>query len=228
MGEIFIPRTKIFKPYDLGGGEQRIVIDPTLTVQPAAKDAYLKQDNPTNNYGAITSLQVQDYVDTTWRTLLEFDISELPPGATLNSASLNLNYYSYTTTDPVGKTIWAYKLTRPDWVEAQATWNIYKTGSDWTSAGGDYVTSDPAGGSTTFPAEYDWMSWNVLPIVQDAYDGSIAAEFLVKFETEGLASGDGIAKWYSSNYPTDTSLCPKLVIDYAVAAVGRSQGHIFG
>lgn len=228
MREILSRRTKTSRTYDLGGGKRRIVLDPTLTVQPAAKDAYLKQDNPTNNYGSITSLQIQDYELNTWRTLLEFDISELPGGATLNSASLELDYYSYTTTDPVGKTIWVYKLTKQDWVQSQATWNIYKSGSDWTTPGGDYVTSDPAGGSTTFPDSYGWMTWNVLPIVQDAYSGSIPAEFLIRFANEGLASGDTIAKWYSTDYPTDPSLRPKLVIDYTVAAVGRSQGYIFG
>ncbi|GAI16506.1 unnamed protein product, partial [marine sediment metagenome] len=145
-------------------------------------------------------------------------------GATLNSASLELYYFLYDISNPSGKTVWAYKLTRTDWVEgvtevtstSGATWNDYKiigeTHYTWTAPGGDYVTSSPAGGSTTFPADYGWMTWNVLAIVQDAYDGSIAAEFLVKFATEGLASDYTKAYWRSKEYSPQ----PKLVIDYTL------------
>jgi len=164
------------------------------------------------------------------RSLLEFDLSELPPGATLNSASLQLYYYRWGNDNPTGKTAWAYKLTRADWVELEAAWNIYKTGSNWTAAGGDYVTSNPDGGSTTFPADYGWMTWNVLAIVQDAYDGSIPAEFLVKFETEGLESLYSLAYFYSNNEAAETTKRPKLVIDYTPAppVAGRSFGFIMG
>ncbi|GAI55677.1 unnamed protein product, partial [marine sediment metagenome] len=100
-----------------------------------------------------------------------------------------------------------------DWVETQATWLIYKTGSNWTAAGGDYVTSSPSGGSAIVPTPPGWMSWDVLAIVQDAYDGSNPAEFLVRFETEEDALGWN-CDFYSNKYTGDTSLCPKLVIEY--------------
>ncbi|GAI54448.1 unnamed protein product, partial [marine sediment metagenome] len=165
------------------------------------------------------------------RSILEFDISELPPGSTLISAILHLYYWALGGKDPLGKTIWAYKLTRTNWVELEATWNIYKTGSNWTAAGGDYVTSTPSGGSTIVPAEYGWMTWNVLAITQDAYDSEIAAEFLIKFETEGVPYEEYSAMLFrSGDYTTDPDLQPKLVIDYAVAPpiVGRSFGYIMG
>ncbi|GAH07096.1 unnamed protein product, partial [marine sediment metagenome] len=123
-------------------------------------------------------------------------------------------------------TVWAYKLTRTDWVELEATWNIYKTASNWTAPGGDYVTSSPVGGSIVFPAGFGWMTWNVLAIVQDAYGGSIPAEFLVKFETEGLASGGSQPAFHSKNFTDDTDLQPKLVIDYTPLAgwTGKISG----
>ncbi|GAJ21220.1 unnamed protein product, partial [marine sediment metagenome] len=154
-----------------------IDVDPTeLVVQPPAKDTDLQEIAPDGNHGYLIELWLNNGANAAQRPILEFDISELPGGATIISASLELYYYSYTLFDPDGLTIWAYKLTRTDWVELQATWNSYKTGSAWTAAGGDYVTSDPAGGSTTFPADYGWMTWNVLAIAQDAYDGSNPAE----------------------------------------------------
>lgn len=228
MKEIRSLRTKTSKTYDLGEGKRRIVIDPTLTVQPSAKDSFLYEVAPSTEYGAAVDLMLNDRLNYTARAILEFDISGLPGGATLSSATLQLYYPTYGGADPNGKTVWAYKLTRTDWIELEANWTKYQTFLSWTSAGGDYVTSDPSGGSTTFPASYGWMSWAVLAIVQDAYDSSVAAEFLVKFATEGLSSGYSWPRFWSNDYTVDTSLCPKLVIDYTVGAVGRSFGYIMG
>lgn len=214
MKELIGKRTHNSRTYDLGGGKRRIVIDPTLTVQPSAKDTYISENEPDTNFGGLDYVQTYDRTARARRPILEFDISELPAEATLTSASLQLYYYVYYQS-PEGRTVWAYKLTRTDWVELEATWNDYKTDTPWTSAGGDYVTSNPAGGSTVFPHDYGWMSWDVLAIVQDAYNSSNPAEFLVKNETEGLADY-AQARFYSREYTGDTSLCPKLVIDYTV------------
>lgn len=213
----------------------------TLTVQPSAKDnhVYERAGYQGYNYGAEVYLWGYNRTTRAARPLLEFDISGLPGGATLSAATLWLYYWDYQVTDPNGVTIWAYKQTRTDWVEGTGTgaapgsdgadWLEYKPGTVWTAAGGDYVTTSPSGGSTTFPASYGWMSWNVLAIVQDAYDGSIATELLVKFADETLSSGYSLVSFYSNNYSGDTDLCPKLVIDYDVVVVaGFSKGFIIG
>ena len=187
----------------------------TATVQPGAKDTYLNGNAKTTNYGTATYLYILNRSSRAMRPIVEFNITGIPAGATLNSASLQLYYYNYANTNPSGKTVWAYKQTHTDWVENQATWNIYRTGSNWTTAGGDYVTSNPSGGSTTFPAsKLAWMSWDVLAIVQDAYANSIPAEFLIKFETEGLSANYSRGYFYSNNYTTDITLRPQLIITY--------------
>jgi hypothetical protein len=126
---------------------------------------------------------------------------------------LYLYYFSYYDNNPVGRTYWAYKLSRTDWVESEATWNIYKTGSNWTTAGGDYVTSSPAGGSKVMPASFGWVSWDILAIVQDAQTNGIAVELLLK---DGTESGDALGEFHSKEYTSDTSLRPKLVIEYTL------------
>ncbi len=196
-----------------------------LIVQPSAKDNYLNEAAEARSYGNAVDLQAKDYADGTGRPILEFDISGLPGGQTILSASLELYYYEWLLNNPSGKTVWAYKLTRIDWVELESCWNVYKASTAWTAAGGDYVTSDPGGGSTTFPAGYGWMAWNVLAIVQDAYANENPAEFLVKFATEQLASGGTIAKFHSNDYTDDTDLCPKLTIEYGAAGwTGKISG----
>lgn len=217
MKETLSLRTKTSRTYDLGGGKHRIVIDPTLTVQPGSKDTQLYSGDPDASAGDDIDVWLQDHPNII-RGIFEYDISGLPAEVTLDSASLQLYYRWFGNLDPVGKTVWAYKLTRTDWVELEATWNSYKTGSAWTTPGGDYVTSAPAGGSTTFPASFGWMTWNVLAIVQDAYDGSIPAEFLVKFETEGLAEDYSSPRFWTKE-SADSDLYPKLVIDYTVPII---------
>jgi len=199
-----------------------------LTIQPSSKDTFIRENWPTTNFGSETYLQLTDKIDVVRRCLLEFDISTLPSGESINSITLMLYYYSYSGDDPDGIQVKAYKLIRNDWVELQATWEIYKTGSDWTADGGDYVTSDPAGATLVMPGSYGWVSFNVKAIVDDAVANEWSvAEFLIRLASEDV--DDYSILFYSNNYTGDTSLCPKLVIDYEPPpAAGRSFGFIIG
>ena len=191
---------------------------------PCTKDNWLGQEYPNDNHGISTSLALSDknYGGAkNTRSILEFDLSELHDiGATITSAKFRLFYYGGGLSEAFGKTAWTYKLTRLDWIEIQATWNIYKTGSNWTTAGGDYVTTNPVGGSTIFPDIIPlpteggkWMEWNVLDIVQDAYGGGNFVEFLIRFETENLSSNFSIVFFYSKEYSNHIKR-PKLIIEY--------------
>jgi len=184
-----------------------------LIVQPCTIDTTLNQDQPTTNFGTLDWVQPVSKVNNgNARAILEFSISALPVGATITGATLEL-YYMYKDGDPSGQTIWAYKLTRQDWDETTSTWNRYKALTNWTTAGGDYVTTAPAGGSTTFPAGFAWMSWDVTAIVQDAYTNSLKAEFLIRYETEE-ANPYSSGAFHSRHYATDTTKRPKLTITY--------------
>jgi hypothetical protein len=203
----------------------------TLTVQPSAKDNFLYVVTPTTNEGSSPDLEAYDRLSYTKRSILEFSLASLLALGYISivSATLSLKYYQYSGSDPVSKTLLACKLTRTDWVEAQATWNIYKTGSNWTTAGGDFVTTSPAAASATVPGSYGWIDFNVLAIVQDAYDAAAAAEFLVKFQTEDLASGYSDIFHRSKEYATSADR-PKLVIEYVIhpdapTAVAATDGN---
>ena len=182
-----------------------------LTIQPSNIDTILDSGNPTINYGNNTYITL--YNAGLWRPILRFDFSALPTGSVISAAVLSL-YYWYNDGggyDPVGRTFWAYELTQTAWVELEATWNIYKTGSNWTAAGGDYTTT--SGASITMPGSYPaWIDWNVLTLVQHFQSNhSNIANFLIRDETE---SGGANAYFYSSEYTVNTTLCPKLIITY--------------
>lgn len=197
-----------------------------LTVQPSSKDTYLNYPFPTSNYGTATSIFISEGNIYTKRGILEFDISALPSGVTILSALLKLYYHWAAGASSTGKTTWAYKLTRNDWVEAEATWNIYKTGSNWTASGGDFVTSSPSGGSDIVPVEFGWMEWDVADVVEDAIDVESwsVVELLVKFATDTVGAESRI-DFYSKEYSGDTSLRPKLVIEYIMEKEGDDIGN---
>jgi len=186
------------------------------TYQPSSKDTHIEKGSPNDNYGDASKIQVYDDSNYHQRSILEFDISDIPANAIFSQGDLELYYESWYANDPVGISVGAYKLTRTDWVELEATWNIYKTGSNWTSAGGDYVTTDPAGKSIVFPANPGWMTWDIQAIVENACGNSDNVEILVKFDNENVAfASRHQAFWYSNNYPTEANR-PKLTVTYTV------------
>jgi hypothetical protein len=192
-----------------------------LILTAASKDNWLQSSAAGTNHGNDTENKLQDWTLYINRIITEFDISGLPAGSTVTDAKLELYYLSYVSggsyVDPVGKTVWSYKLSRTDWVELQSSWNNYKTGSVWSTAGGDYVIISPVGGSATFPASAGWLEFDVTAIVNDAFGASVAAEFLTKLESETFvypASGGSQINIASSEYTTDTAKRPKLTITY--------------
>jgi len=184
----------------------------TLTIQPSTTDSWINNSSPDSNAGSSTQITVRSNLLYDGRMVLNFDFTSLPAGAVISAASLQLYRYTYAANDGEGRTYWVYRLTQTGWVELEVTWNSYKTGSAWSAAGGDYTAT--SGASTTVPAYPDWMTWNVLSLVQyfQANSGNIA-NFLIRDDTEGDAAGYG-SVFHSREYTTDTTLCPKLVITY--------------
>src|SRR5574343_902892 len=185
----------------------------TVTLNPT-KDAFIKQDFPTTNYGSSVALltgRSGSGSQYNGRSVLSFSGTTIA-GKAIGSATLSLYCY-FLSANSAGHTIYIYKMSQSTWVELEATWNIYKTGSDWTTAGGDYVTTSPAGGSGTFPDDDSaWVTFDITTIVQDAADNSIDIHIIALDSNE--TTNDSAAYYYSRDYATDVTKIPKLVIDY--------------
>jgi hypothetical protein len=194
-----------------------------LTIQPSSEDTSIAEGTATTNYGTDAYLDVRSRAtNLDIRSLCEFAITwgtDIPAGAILTSATLSLNYYAKGANDPVGRTIVAARVLRTDWVEAQATWNIYKTGSSWTtvgcgSDGNDYISTGQA--NSVVPAAYGWMTWNVLTILQACQTAGVNPIFRLKDSVEESATAY-TTRFYSLNEAVETALRPKLVIEYTEA-----------
>lgn len=100
----------------------------------ATEDTYLYKNNPTTKYGGDSTLVVDgdvtvDANDYERSALIKWDVSSIPTGAFINTASIRVNVTNVST-DRYD----VYQLLR-DWSESQADWNDYASGSGWQTAG---------------------------------------------------------------------------------------------
>ena len=83
-------------------------------------DAPLQSNSPTYNYGASASLNTGSTSAGSKVSLVKFDLSLIPAGATVTSATLGI-FQTYSTT---GQTIRVHEASAA-WTESTVTWNNY-------------------------------------------------------------------------------------------------------
>jgi hypothetical protein len=91
-------------------------------------DTYLNDDEPSDNYGSSTEILI-DGSPNDYGTLLKWDVSSIPSGESIQSASITLTAFNNTS-----DIYEVYEMKR-DWVESQATWNEYASGNNWQTSG---------------------------------------------------------------------------------------------
>ena len=101
-------------PLGQGGGNT------TLTLQPSGAsgvDTFLLSSTPDTNNGTVTTLVLR----TSRSNLLKFDLTSIPGGATIISATLTLTL----TANPANSTVTIYRILPANiaWTELGATWN---------------------------------------------------------------------------------------------------------
>ncbi len=124
-------------------------------------DTYLSSSRPTTNFGSSVLLEIGFFAakgSDTLRTLMVFDVSDIPAGAVITSATLGLNASTAATSASVAR---AYRVVQDAWTEGGATWNTYDGSNAWTTAG----CSDDGSDFTLT----DGVDWN-LPTSTGAFD----------------------------------------------------------
>jgi hypothetical protein len=177
-------------------------------------DTYIDLNNATTNYGTAEQM----ITDANYRLhmLVKFGNlnATIPVTATITKAELSLYAY-YIAVDGRTQPFNIYGLKR-NWVETQATWNIYSTGNNWATAGG-YGTADKY--STIYDTEdvtnasdTGWHTWTITDLVQDWVDGTKTNYGALIYS---LTAADYFKTyWRSSEYAGNVTYRPKLYVEY--------------
>lgn len=194
----------------------------TYTSQPdgtAGMDTYIVSSEPTNNKGAIAELYSGELSGGSgvYRTLIKFDFSSIPASAATESGTLSLWQASDFANN--ARTHRFYRQKR-DWVESQATWNIWKTSNNWSTAGGfhadDCEQTEIASRSMTATetnAEKQWTNFSTT-LLNEMINGTFTNNgFLLKADTES----DDLYQYKPSDFATAGER-PKMVIVYSLSA----------
>jgi len=173
----------------------------TYTLQPGSegKAAYLETYN--SGYFPSSSLVVGYLWGVKFRTYLEFDLSPnpLPAGAIVTNAYLRL--YQQNSSPLSGPlSIGVYQVLN-SWGENSITWNTQPT------------SSSEAEDISTISSSTTWRTYNVHDLVEGWLYGNISNYGLL-LKPINESSNDGYAYFISSDYTGDTSIHPKLEINY--------------
>lgn len=148
-----------------------------------------------------------------YRTLIFFDVTQagLPMGATIVEAVLTLYPQTGTTTGNI-LTAKIYPLTK-DWTETNSTWTAATGTTNWTTPGGDYVSTAELGGFSVDPATTAKIEIHLdVTYVQGWLNGQFNYGMLIKSDNEGVP--DSNLRVYSRDYSVDTTKRPALKMIY--------------
>jgi hypothetical protein len=187
-----------------------------VTLQPAAstgKDAYLKSEKKDENTGNNVLLMTDSETKAKGplRSLIQFDLSGIPVGATVSSASVGL--YLSRSGGSQTDVVEAHRLTR-NWVEGTGasksgvTWNSYDGLNRWSTPGGDF---DPAVAGSFVASGTGWKTLSLTSLAQAWVNGSAPNYGVVLLSPPAAGNNQ---KEYPSSDNGNASLRPKLDVCY--------------
>jgi hypothetical protein len=185
----------------------------TLTLQPdgtTGKDAYLHSINASQNYGTIAEMNALAWTvsgsPVTTRGIIQFDLTTIPSGSVINSATLYL-YHNPTSSNAnaqhqssSGSNEGVVKRIITSWDESTVTWNTQPNVTDVNQV------TIPQSSSPTQDYTLD-----VTALVQDMVNNPATSYgFQIRLVTESYYR----SLIFASSDHTDPTNHPKLVVNY--------------
>lgn len=206
----------------------------TLVTQTPSQDTSIFENSPASGGASPVLVAGETGSFGARRALLKFDLSAIPTGATIVSATLKLQVTKVSNTTPVSFTL--HTLTQ-NWGEAgsnnssgtgapaepgDATWEyaIY-TSTMWSNAGGDFVS---AASATTEVGSLGTYFWNSPQLVGDLQSWLAAPTENYGWILMGDEAASKTAKLIGSRESTEATARPELTILYELPV---TQTHIF-
>ncbi|WP_220681271.1 DUF3344 domain-containing protein [Methanofollis formosanus] len=169
---------------------------------PADADSYVRFGTSfeNRNYGTATSLStLQTSLGVHLRSLIHFDLSSIPKGAEIESATL----YAYMSARAGDREVGAYRVT-DTWNESGVTWKTQPS-----------VDTQPTSSIDPGSAVNTWICWNVTQDVQAYADGTANYGWMIKNTDESTPSMDQKVTLRSRNY-ADATQHPYLNVTYTI------------
>lgn len=184
----------------------------------ASADTYLQQGSPTINHGTEVFLAVGFYpADDIQRSLVQFDLSTIPAGATIESATLDLTLDGNFTT--VAYTTYIYQVLVP-WTELGATWDTEDGTTAWNSPGCGGIGTDRksvASGSVGVDASTVGIVSIPLSVsdIQSWVDGSLTNNGIIIVASD--ETDQTMIRWDSTQNGIQAN-DPSLVVTYSTSS----------
>ena len=185
----------------------------------ATEDNDIREGTTTSNFGSCIQIFTNGGASNRDRSLIRFNLSSIPIGATITSATLTLVKESGSSSANVE----IRRLTN-DWTEGTqgcggsasvSNWSQRITGTNWTAAGGDFASTVYA--TTTVGTALQSYNWNVATLVQEWVSGTSANLGLMIKNVDESASNQQI---FSSSESATSANFPKLMITFIPNAPG--------
>ncbi|GMQ95000.1 MAG: hypothetical protein BMS9Abin13_110 [Patescibacteria group bacterium] len=180
------------------------------------RDTYIHDNLPTTNNGSATEILVDGSALEQYGTLLKWDITDIPAGQIVQSAVITLTSFNATS-----DTYSVYEMLR-NWVESEATWEIYATGSSWQTNGG---TGALDSGTTVFGTITGGTGERTITLnasgvaLVQGWVNNPSSNY--GFFIENYLATDG-ADFRSREYATASSR-PKLTVTYGSSSIVESR-----
>jgi len=192
------------------GGTEMILQDGYLGYA-GTEDTSINQWYPDTNQGGSVTMAVRQ--GDIRSALVRFDLSPLPPGATIHEAKLEL--WSASRSNPGGLPVSVFPVLRP-WAEGQATWVLATAGVPWGLPGCNLIgvdRGDVATDSQLVTTVDDVYQWDVTTMVQGWVAAPGTNHGMMLREVSGMTSVE--YHFATSEYWWGDNHRPKLIIYYS-------------
>jgi len=190
-----------------------------------ATDTWLDEDEKTTNYGNDVRLNIYSVNDAPdENALIRFSLAGLLPGSPIqvNWARLSLRLND-TRSLPSGDwcTIGAYRISPyRDWVESQATWNVFRGTSYWSVPGCEGASDRQTNPDSTVRFDANSVigvhyTWDVTASVTEYLENGVTnCGWLLRVTASSSGGMEGV--YLDSTEATMDGYRPYLEIDYTV------------
>ncbi len=165
----------------------------------AATDSYVQMNSPSKNNGTANVMSIRNDGTNIWRSLVQFDVTAIPGGATVDAATLTLCYPNNPNNNAQGHVHEIHAATSV-WAETGVTWNTQP------------AFSATAIGTLTVPSSAQCLTVDVTGDVQAWVSGTSNFGWLIKDQSETGSNDAQVA--YGTRENGNPAVRPQLSVTY--------------